>query len=71
MCFLFLNGTYVSISLKVFMYSQLKNYIGRECSTDNKSKTRMSYQQAILGEEKAGNHFYIPGISKNPSHREE
>lgn len=54
------------------MYSQLDNYlVSCESSMDNKSKSRMSYQQEILGEEKAGNRFYVPCISKKPSHREE
>lgn len=54
------------------MYSQLKNYlISCESSMNNKSKLRIPYQQEILREEKAGNHFYIPCIHNKPSHREE
>lgn len=74
MCFLFLSlkGIYSHFTQKVLMYSQLKNYlISCESSMDNKSKPRMPYQQEILREEKAGNHFYIPCINNKPSHREE
>lgn len=54
------------------MYSQLEIYlISCESSMDNKSNPRMSYQQEILGEEKAGNRLYIPRINKKTSHREE